>query len=95
MIYYNRLYLQYSECPVKKMENEMADLNKNVTVESLRKKLQHLNVSTVHDHDAESLKAELRLHTIRRISSSKEAAIIFLKEAGICDEKGKLARIYK
>ena len=73
----------------------MAKPKENVTVESLRNKLQHLKVSTVHDHDPESLKAELRSHTVNRILSSKQTAITFLKEAGICDEKGKLAPIYK
>lgn len=76
-----------------KMENQMTEPKKNVTVKSLRDKLQHLDVSTAHD--SESLKAELRSHTIKRISSSKESAVIFLKKAGIFDENGKLARIYK
>lgn len=75
------------------MDYKMTEPKKDVTVKSLKEKLEHLNVSTVRD--SESLKAELRSHTINRISSSKESAIIFLKKAGIFDEKGKLSRIYK
>lgn len=75
------------------MKYETAKPKMNVTAESLRKKLEHLSVSTVRD--ADSLKSELRSHTIDQVSSSKESATLFLIKAGIFDEKGKLSSKYR
>ncbi len=40
-------------------------------------------------------KESRRMEAIKRISSSRENTVAFLKKAGICDENGKLASIYR
>lgn len=43
----------------------------------------------------EAAKKERRSELIKEITSSKEKALEFLKEAGICDSNGELSEIYK
>ncbi len=40
-------------------------------------------------------KKAARKALFREMTSSKEKAISFLKEAGICDDKGELSKIYQ
>jgi hypothetical protein len=58
-------------------------------------RIQKGEMQSLSNSDVETLKIELRAQMIKKISSSKDNAVAFLKKAGICDENGELSEIYR
>jgi|GEM_PF-4518084 hypothetical protein len=67
---------------------------KEITIDSLKKKLSRMKTADKHYSDSEIYK-RITTSTYRRMSSSKKASLAFFERAGICDKNGNIRSEYK